>query len=125
MSASVTGESPCPLVHCLSGPLKNDWAIAPASCPAAASRSRSRTSSDAGNGQSFDADGGRVGAVAEFQVVRRRHVAEDVEQVAGDGDFADRIGLTTVLDPEACRAAAVVAGHHVGTGADQVGDVET
>src|SRR6185503_13343440 len=124
MSASVTGESPCPLVHCLSGPPKNFFATAPASCTAMASRSRSRRSSDAGNGQSLEAQGRRVGAVAELQIVGRRHGAEDVEQMACDRHLAHRVGALALLDPEARGAAAVIAGHHVGARTDQVGHVE-
>ncbi len=50
------------------------------------------SASVAGNGQSLDAHGRRIGAVAELEIVRRRQRAEDVEQMAGDGHLADRIG---------------------------------
>src|ERR1041385_6347386 len=41
-----------------------------------------------------------------------------------DPPAAHRIGALALLDPEARGAPAVIAGHHVGAGADQVGDVE-
>ena len=60
----------------------------------------------------------------KIEIVGRRHRAEDVEQMPGDGDFADRVSALAVLDPEAGSAAAVIAGHHAGAAADQVGDIE-
>src|SRR5689334_15296034 len=115
MSASVTGESPCPFVHCFNGPPKNFLATAPACVTATASLSRSRQSSDAGNGQSFQAQGRRVGAEAKAQIVCRRHGLENIGEIAGDSHFAHWIGALAVLDPEAGSAAAVVAGHDTGT----------
>src|SRR6185437_13213766 len=51
----------------------------------------------------------------------RLRAHEDVAQVAGDGDFLLRIGYFAVLDPEAGRAARVIAGDDRYTLADQFG----
>ena len=126
MSASLTGESSSPLVQRLSGPrdgrARKLAGLAHHGFERAARRRRRdhcpatvRPSSRTRR---------RIGAVAEFEIVGRRQRAEHVEQMAGDGDLAHRIGALAVLDPEAGGAAAVVAGHHVDAHADQVGDVE-
>jgi hypothetical protein len=112
MSASLTGDEPA-----LSQRFIEPWAVAMASSPAsraiAASASRSSTRSLSCNGQSFDAHGRRVDAVFEFEIIGRRQAAEDIEQMAGDGDFAHRISALAVLDPETGSAAAVIAGDAV------------
>src|SRR5690348_11567618 len=90
MSASLTGDD-APLVQLFSGAPNIASASAPASRTHAASRAASAASSAgsvAGNGQALDAQGRRVGAVAEFQIVRRREALEYVEQAAGDGHLA-------------------------------------
>src|SRR3954469_11764518 len=129
MSASETGED-LPLVQFFNLVRNSDLASAPASrttvVKSCASRaSRSALSSTAAKRQALDAQGRRVDAVAEFQIVGRNQRLEDVEQVAGDGHLADGIGDLAVLDPEAGGAAAVVAGDAVDAGTDQVGDVKT
>src|SRR4029079_1362083 len=101
MSASVTGESPCPLVHCFNGPPKNFLATAPACVTAAANRSRSRENSDTGNGQTLKPQGRRVDAKAKLQIVGWRYCFENIGQIAGDGDLTHRIGALPLLDPEA------------------------
>src|SRR6188508_2296535 len=125
MSASVTGDLSSPLVQCLNAPCAVLRARAPASRITASSGARSALVSLAGNGQTLDAQGGCVGAVAEFQIVGRRQRPEYLKQIACDGDLAHRISAFSVFDPEAGGAAAVIAGDHVGARADQVGDVES
>src|SRR5258708_4833844 len=73
---------------------------------------------------SLERDGSLIDAVAEFQIVGRRHRFEYLEQMARDRHLAHRIGDLAVLDPEAGCAATVVAGYAIDAGADQVGDVE-
>src|SRR6185295_5013199 len=43
---------------------------------------------------------------------------------AGDGDFADGVGELSIFNPEAGRAARVIAGDAVDAHADKLGDVE-
>src|SRR4051794_26724457 len=128
MSASETGEE-APLVQFFSSVRNSDSASAPASRTVSVSSAASRalivsSVSASAKRQSLDAHGRRIDAVAEFQIVGRRHRLEYRQQVAGDRHLAHRIGDLAVLDPEAGGAAAVVAGDTVYAGADQVGDVE-
>src|SRR6266545_1325298 len=83
-----------------------------------------RTLSRPRDGQPLDSHRRRVGRTLELQIVGRGHVEEHVLEVPRHRDAAHRPGELAVLDPEARRAAAVVAGHRVDAEADQVGDVE-
>src|SRR5438876_11777746 len=124
MSASDTGDE-APLVQFFSSVRNSDSASAPASRTVAFNKSASRARSLASaKRQSLDAHRRRVDAVAEFQNVGGLHRLEDLEQVSRDRHLAHRMGDLAVLDPEAGRAAAVVAGDAVDAGADQIGDVE-
>src|SRR3954468_21559487 len=131
MSASETGED-APLVHVFSSVRYIDSARLPASRTVSFSRLASRIrivssrifASASAKRQSLDAHRRRIDAVTEFEIVRRLHRHEDLEQMARDRDFADGIGQLAILDPEARGAAAVIAGDAVDAGADQVGDVE-
>src|SRR5690242_19522651 len=131
MSASDTGEE-APFVHLRSSVPNIARASSPASrtvcfrseASVARLASSGCSSSPSAKRQPFDAHGRRSDAVAEFQIARGRHRLEDFEQMAGDCNLADGVGDLAILDPEAGRAPAVVAGHAVDAGADQVGDVE-
>src|SRR5471032_370263 len=90
--------------------------------PYAAASPRCRSS--AGKGHAFDADGGRVDAVAEFQVVGGNEMGKHVLEISRDGDFGNRKGDLAILDPEPGRAAAVIAGHAINSHAHQFGDIE-
>src|SRR6202035_2903516 len=87
-------------------------AIAPASRSVAARFWRSpaelRPPSLARNGQPLQAQRGRIGAIAELEVVGGRQRAEHVDEIARDGHLAHRIGTLPILDPEAGCAAAIV-----------------
>ena len=83
-----------------------------------------RLRSTSGNGQPLDAHCRRVGAIAELEIVGRLKRTKYRDQIARNRDFAHRIAAAAILDPEARRAAAVVAGHRVHARADQLGDVE-
>src|SRR5690242_8925285 len=122
MSASETGDE-APLVHFLSSVRNMECASSPASRTVSFSNLASRPSASAKR-QSLDAHCRRVDAIAEFQIVRDRHRFEYLEEVAGDGHLAHRIGDLAVLDPEARRAATVIAGDAVDAGTDQVGDIK-
>src|SRR5215468_10726543 len=128
MSASHTGEF-LPLVQFRTGAPNLPSASAPASRTALSiqpvSLATEMSASVTGNGETLHAHGRGIGAVAEREVVGRRQRAEHIEQVAGDGDLAHRIGEFAALDPEAGGAAAVVAGHQVDAHADQIVDVES
>ena len=52
----------------------------------------------------------RIDAVAQIQIIGGGEPQEHVLQITRNRDFGDRIGQLPILDPEACRAAAVVAG---------------
>ena len=68
----------------------------------------------AGDGHFLQQDRPHPRAAARIDVIaHRRDALEHVAQIAGDGDFRHRILNGAVLDPEAGRAARVVAGHHV------------
>src|SRR3954470_14303949 len=131
MSASETGDD-APLIQFFRSVRNSDSASAPASrtvlSSSVASRARrlSRSSREltSANRQALDAQRRRVDAVAEFQIVGRNQRPEHLKQMARDRYLADRIGDLAVLDPEAGGAAAVIAGHAVDAGADQVGDVK-
>src|SRR4029078_1562057 len=106
-----------------------DSASAPASRTVSVSSAASRaliacSVSASAKRQSLAPHGRRIDAVAEFQIVGGRHRLEDRQQVPRDRYLADRIGDLAVLDPEAGRAAAVIAGHAVDAGTDQIGDVK-
>src|SRR5882672_6475845 len=77
------------------------------------------------NRQTLDAQRRSIDAIAEFQIVGWRQRLEYFEQMASDRHLAHRIGDLAILDPEAGCAAAVVAGHAVDAGADQVADVKS
>src|SRR5262245_21823208 len=102
-SASLTGDD-WPLIQLRGVPRKVSSASAPASRTAAARRSRTSTRSTprspAGNGQSLHAQGRGVGAETELEIVGGRPRAEHLEQVSGDGHFADGIAPPAVLDPK-------------------------
>src|SRR5439155_19647455 len=68
----------------------------------------------------------RAGDVtAKHEIVADRFDAHPhVFQVARDRDLLDGIGQLAVLDPEADRAAGIVASHHVDAKPDQLRDVE-
>src|ERR1700722_9309178 len=127
MSASDTGDCASPLVQFFSGVLNIESASAPASRTLAWSRAacRCRSTSLAGNSQALYADGRRVGAVTEHEIVGRHEALEDLREMPGDGHLAHREGRLAVLDPEARGAAAVIAGDEVDAHADQAGDVKT
>jgi len=57
------------------------------------------------NSQTLHSQGRRVGAEAKHEVVRRRQIFEDVQQMPGDGHFAHRIGqlAVSIQKPEAPR----------------------
>src|SRR5476649_2863446 len=90
--------------------------------PYAAASPRCRSS--ASKGHAFDADGGRVDAVAEFQVVGGHKMGEHILEVSRDSNFRDRKRDLAIFDPEAGRAAAVIAGHAIDSHAHQFGDIE-
>src|SRR3978361_893528 len=128
MSASETGDE-APLVQFFSSVRNIALASAPASSTVSVSSAASRvvmfsTVSASAKRQALDAQRRRIDAVAEFQVVGSNHRFEDRQQMARDRHFADGIGDLAVLDPEAGGAAAVIAGHAVDAGTDQVGDVK-
>src|SRR3954452_6781643 len=137
MSASDTGED-APLVQFFSLVRNSESPSAPASRTAATSNAESRCRPSAraaassaipsalasANRQSLDAQRRCIDAVTEFQIVGCSQRLEHLDQVAGDGHLAHRIGDLAVLDPEARGAPAVIAGDAVNTGADQVGDVK-
>src|SRR3546814_5083619 len=64
----------------------------------------------AGDQQPLDPDGRNVDAVFEHQVVGRGEAAEDVAEMAGDGQLQHREGQLPILDPEAGSTPAVVTG---------------
>src|SRR5262245_15448836 len=109
MSASHTGEF-LPLVQFRSGAPNLPSASAPASRTALSGKAvrlaAGMSASGTGNGEALHGDGRRLGAVGEREGVCRRQRSEQIEQGAGDGDLAYRIGELTVLDPEAGGAAA-------------------
>src|SRR4029079_6548929 len=123
ISASHTGDDPF-LVQRRNGPRKVFSASSPASRTAANNKSRSASGLPAGNGETLHADGRRIGAVAELEIVCRRQRGEHLGEIAGNRNFADREGRFAILDPEAGRAAAVIAGDLVDAHADQTGHIE-
>src|SRR5579884_2900559 len=125
ISPSLTGDRSFPLVQRLNGLSAVARASWPASRINASSDARKETRSAAGNGQALHAQCGCICGVTERQVVRRRQRAEHIEQVPGDGDFADRIGTFAIFYPEARGTAAVITGHHIDAHPDEFGDVET
>src|SRR5882757_2062288 len=128
MSASDTGDE-APLIQFFNSVRNSDSASAPASrtvsVSSAASRALipSRVSASAKR-QALDAHRRRIDAIAEFQIVGGRQRFEHRQQVPRDRHLAYGIGDLAVLDPESGCAAAVVAGHAIDAGADQVGDVK-
>src|SRR5258707_15027705 len=128
MSASDTGDE-APLVQFFSSVRNSDNASAPAwrtvSVNSAASRAQTASAvSASAKRQALDAQRRRVDAVAELQVVGRRQRFEHRQQMPRNRDLADGISDLAILDPEAGGAAAVIAGHAVDAGTDQVGDVK-
>src|SRR5262249_45834426 len=128
MSASLTGDSDTPLVHCRSGCLNVLSAISPASrtasanCAAVAAARALRSTSC--NGQTLHPNGRPIGAGAELEIVRRLEAREHRDEAAGDRDLAHRVAAAALLDPEPGGAAAVVAGDRIDAHADQLGYVE-
>ncbi len=128
MSASVTGEPPVlvQFLSCASGTCCA--ASAPASRTAASSSSLSGAraiGSGARNGQALPS--ARSARWCRSGIRDRSRASSEAKmslRCPGDRDLAHRIGEFAVLDPQARRAAAVVAGDEVGAHADQVGDVE-
>src|SRR5262249_52385830 len=127
MSTSLTTEV-LPLAHCFGDLPKVLSASAPPSRTAAASNAAAsaalRWPSASCNGEALQANGRRIGAVAELEIVGGLDRTEHGDEVARDGHLAHRISALAVLDPEAGGAAAVVAGHLVDAHADQLGDIE-
>src|SRR3954447_6152780 len=128
MSASDTGEE-APLVQFLSSVRNSDKASAPASRTVSFSSSASRARilsaiSASAKREALDAQRRRVDAILEFQIVGGHQRFEHRQQMPRDRHLADRIGDLAVLDPETGGATAVIAGHAVDTGADQIGDVK-
>src|SRR3954468_6137051 len=128
MSASETGDE-APLVQFFSSVRNSDKASAPASRTVSRNSAASRAQilsavSASAKRQALDAQRRRVDAVAEFQIVGRDERLEHRQQVSGDRHLAHGVGDLAVLDPEAGGAAAVIAGHAIDAGADQVGDVK-
>src|SRR4029079_11758571 len=129
MSASETGDE-APLDQFFRSVRNSENASAPASrtvsCSSAASRAQIASARSASaKRQALDAQRRRIDAVAEFQVVGGNQRFEHRQQMAGDRHLADGKGNLAVLDPESGGAAAVIAGHAVDAGADQVSDVES
>src|SRR5258708_1522190 len=98
-------------------------AISSTACCAAAVESTAVASST-GDGHPVDAQRRRVDARLELEVARGGQVLEHVLEIAGHGDLAHGIGELAALDPEARRAAAVVAGDSVDAHAHELGDIE-
>src|SRR3546814_3134657 len=65
------------------------------------------------DGHAVDAQGRDVDAMPKFEVVGGHEGAEHGDQIAGDGEFGDRLGELAVADHESRGAAAIVAGHRV------------
>src|SRR5439155_16773786 len=129
MSASETGDE-TPLVQFFSSVRNSDKASAPASRTVSRNSAASRAQitsaiSASAKRQALDAQRRRVDAVSEFQIVGGNQRFEHWQQMARDRHLADGISDLAVLDPESGGAAAVIAGHPVDAGADQVGDVKT
>src|SRR5439155_545124 len=129
MSASETGDE-APLVQFFSSVRNSDNASAPASRTVSRNSAASRAQilsavSASAKRQALDAQRRRVDAVAEFQVVGGDQRLEHRQQMARDRHLADRVRDLAILYPEAGSAAAVIAGHAVDAGSDQVGDVKS
>src|SRR4051794_20037407 len=128
ISASETGDD-APLVQFFSSVRNIALASAPASRTVSISNAASRAVmfsavSASAKRQTLDAQGRRIDAVAEFQVVGCDHRFEHRQQMARDRHLADGVGEFAILDPEAGGAAAVIAGDAIDAGTDQVGDVK-
>src|SRR5262249_17223719 len=126
MSASQTGDV-ASLSHCLTGPRNVLSASSPAARTASARNVVMPTlaaRSASGNGQALHTHGRSIGAPAEFEVVGGRERGVHGDQIAGDRDFAYRVGALAVLNPEAAGTAAIVAGDAIDAEADQLGDVK-
>src|ERR1700722_17163073 len=132
MSASDTGDD-APLVQFFSSVRNNDSASAPASRTVCVSNAASRAKTlccmlpalTSANRQPLDTQCRGVDPVAKFQIIGGHQRLEYFEQMSRDRHLAHGIGDLAVLDPEAGRAAAVVAGHAIDPGTDQVGDVKS
>src|SRR5437016_9123581 len=69
---------------------------------------------------------GRGELAAEAQIIADHlNAAQDVAEVASDGDFFNGTSQLAVLNPEARRAARIIAGHGIETEADHLSNVET
>src|SRR5258708_3734929 len=80
----------------------------------------------AGNGHAFDAKRGARDRAAELQVVADlSDIVQNVLQIAGDGDFLNRIGQLAVFNPQSARALREVAGDQVHAVTQQLSHVET
>src|SRR5690606_21603493 len=118
MSASETGSFGF-LFHDFTPLRKKRSATAPASRVAASRSSCSclrepaMTRLPARDGHAVDAQGRRIGAEAEFEVVCRRDTGEHLLEIPGNGDFRDRLRQFAIDDQEPGRAAAVIAGDAV------------
>src|SRR5436305_7633440 len=78
-----------------------------------------------GERHAIDEDGTAVLGAAHHDVAPHfTDAAEHLQQVARDGDFLHREPDLATLDPEARRAARVIAGHHVHALAHHFGDDE-
>src|ERR1044072_2975959 len=129
MSASEPGAD-ASLVQFFNSVRNSDNASAPASRTVSVNSAASRAQiasaiSASAKRQALDAQRRRVDAVAEFQIVGGDERFEHRQQMARDRHLADGIGDLAFLDPETGGAAAVVAGHAVDAGADQVGNVKS
>ena len=71
-----------------------------------------------------DAQAGGVDAVFEGEVIGGDDGLPHLGDVSGDGHLTDRVSNLPFFDPEAARAAAVVAGDNVGAAADGLRDEE-
>src|SRR6202161_3085264 len=132
ISASDTGDD-APLVQFLSSVRNSDSASAPASRTVSFSSAPSRAgillcrlpALASAKLHSFDPQRRSIDAIAKFQIVGRNQRLESLKQMPRDRPPAHRIGDLAILDPEPGRAAAVVAGHAVDAGADQIGNVKS
>ena len=76
------------------------------------------------NGEGGDGEGRHVGAITEFQIIRRHECFKHVAQVAGDRHFADGVGFFAALKPEAARTDREITREQIGPVADGFGDIK-
>src|SRR5207245_173238 len=73
-----------------------------------------------------DLDCRRGELATEVQIIADHlDAAQDVAEVAGNGDFFNRISQLAILNPEACGAARIIASDGIEAEADHLGDVKT